>query len=168
MSSLGASAEYTLEPIQWAAHMPWKDDLFGMTTSEYAARFKKDYGYDPDLPPSAVVRSSEVYHRAIQKAGSIDPEKVRDAIATTDMMTAYGAIRFNDKGQKHRQADGRDSKSRKAATVVVYPKEYEEADFALSDSSALIGLRACFQSRLAIGRDGSPIFPFPGGDNWRR
>ena len=127
VSSLGASAEYTLEPVQWAAHMPWKDELFGMTSSEYAARFKKDFGYDPDYHPPQSTAALEVYHRAIQKAGSLDPQKVRDAIAATDMMTAYGAIRFNEKGQNiaKRMAviqiqNGKPS--------VVYPSEYKESD----------------------------------------
>ena len=127
VSSLGASAEYTLEPVQWAAHMPWKDDLFGITSMQYAARFKADYGYEPDYHPPQSTAALEVYHRAIQKAGSIDPEKVRDAIAATDMMTAYGGIRFNEKGQNiaKRMAviqiqNGKPS--------VVYPSEYKESD----------------------------------------
>jgi branched-chain amino acid transport system substrate-binding protein len=127
VSSLGPSAEYTLEPVQWAAHMPWKDELFGLTSSEYAARFKKDFGYEPDYHPPQSTAALEVYHRAIQKAGSLDPEKVRDAIATTDMMTAYGTIRFNEKGQNiaKRMAviqiqNGKPS--------VVYPNEYKESD----------------------------------------
>jgi branched-chain amino acid transport system substrate-binding protein len=127
VSSLGPSAEYTLEPVQWAAHMPWKDELFGMTSSEYAARFKKDFGYEPDYHPPQSTAALEVYHRAIQKAGSLDPEKVRDAIAKTDLMTAYGAIRFNEKGQNI---------AKRMAVIqiqigkpsVVYPKEYKESD----------------------------------------
>jgi branched-chain amino acid transport system substrate-binding protein len=39
-----------------------------------------------------------VFHRAIQKAGSLDPEKVRDAIAATNIMTAYGPIKFDERG----------------------------------------------------------------------
>ena len=35
---------------------------------------------------------------AIQKAGSIDPQKVRDALANLDMMTFYGEIRFDSTG----------------------------------------------------------------------
>jgi branched-chain amino acid transport system substrate-binding protein len=107
--------------------MPWKDELFGLTSLEYAARFKKDFGYDPDYHPPQSTAALEVYHRAIQKAGSLDPEKVRDAIAATDMMTAYGAIRFNEKGQNiaKRMAviqiqNGKPS--------VVYPNEYKESD----------------------------------------
>ena len=127
VSSLGPSAEYTLEPVQWAAHMPWKDELFGMTATEYAARFKKDYGYEPDYHPPQSTAALEVYQRAIEKAGSIDPEKVRDAIAATDMMTAYGAIRFNSKGQNiaKRMAVIQIQNGR---PKVVYPTEYKEAD----------------------------------------
>ncbi|HET7379181.1 MAG TPA: hypothetical protein VFJ24_03975, partial [Gaiellales bacterium] len=40
----------------------------------------------------------EVFQRAIEKAGSLDHEKVRDAIAATNLQTAYGPIRFDAKG----------------------------------------------------------------------
>jgi hypothetical protein len=35
-----------------------------------------------------------VFQRAIQKTGPLEPEKVRDAIAETNIMTAYGPVKF--------------------------------------------------------------------------
>ena len=127
VSSLGASAEHTLEPVQWAAHMPWKDELFGITATEYATRFKQEYGYEPDYHPPQSTAALEVYHRAIQKTGSLDPAKVRDAIAATDMMTAYGRIRFNDKGQNVAKGMGV-IQIQGGQPKVVYPVEFKEAD----------------------------------------
>jgi branched-chain amino acid transport system substrate-binding protein len=40
-----------------------------------------------------------VYVDAIQRAGSLDKDKVRDAIAATDMQTFYGNIKFDDTGK---------------------------------------------------------------------
>jgi branched-chain amino acid transport system substrate-binding protein len=78
--------------------MPWKDEIFGWTAREYAALFKQDFGYEPDYHPPQSTAALEVFHRAIQKAGSFDPQKVRDAIAETNLMTAYGPIKFDSKG----------------------------------------------------------------------
>jgi len=127
VESLGAAAESTLEPVQWAAHMPWKDQLFGMTSLEYAERFKKEFGYEPDYHPPQSTAALEVYHLAIEKAGSLDPQKVRDAIAATDIKTAYGPIRFNEKGQNIAKGMGV-IQIQNGRPKVVYPTEFKEAD----------------------------------------
>ena len=127
VSSLGRSAEYTLEPVQWAAHMPWKDQLFGMTASDYAKRFKQEFGYDPDYHPPQSTAALEVYQAAIEKVGSLDPKKVRDAVAATDIMTAYGPIRFNSKGQNIAKGMGV-IQIQNGRPVMVYPTEYKEAE----------------------------------------
>lgn len=38
------------------------------------------------------------YQRAIEKAGSLDRKKVRDALAALDIMTFYGQIKFDSRG----------------------------------------------------------------------
>ena len=39
-----------------------------------------------------------VFKDAFERAGSLDKEKVRDAIAKTDLMTFYGGIKFSAAG----------------------------------------------------------------------
>lgn len=99
VSGLGSKAEYLLEPIQWASNMPWKDEIFGWTATEFAALCEKETGHVCDYHPPQSVAALEVYQRALEKAGTLDPQKVRDAIAQTNIMTAYGPVRFNEKGQ---------------------------------------------------------------------
>jgi branched-chain amino acid transport system substrate-binding protein len=98
VESLGSVAEGMVEPVQWAPSMPWKDEIFGFTAREFAEQFKKEYGYEPDYHPPQSMAALEVFQRAIERAGSLDPEKVRDAIAETNFQSAYGPIRFNAKG----------------------------------------------------------------------
>ena len=98
VESLGAISEGMLEPVQWAPSMPWKDELFGFTAREFADQFKKEYGYEPDYHPPQSIAALEVFQRAIEKAGSLDREKVRDAIAATNIQTAYGPVRFDARG----------------------------------------------------------------------
>ena len=96
--SLKEQAEGTIEPIQWAPNMHWKDQLFGWTAQDYAELFKQQFGNVPDYHPPQSTAALEVYQAALTKAGSLDPQKVRDAIAETDLMTAYGPIRFDSRG----------------------------------------------------------------------
>ncbi len=98
VESLGRIADGIVEPVQWAPNMPWKDEIFGWTAATYASLFRQEVGYVPDYHPPQSSAALEVFHRAIQRAGSLDPQRVRDAIAQTDMMTAYGRIKFNEKG----------------------------------------------------------------------
>ncbi len=99
VEALGPKAENLLEPVQWSSNMPWKDEIFGWTAAQYAELCQKEYGHVCDYHPPQSTAALEVYQRAIEKAGSLDPQKVRDALAQTNVMTAYGPIKFNDKGQ---------------------------------------------------------------------
>lgn len=126
VKALGADAELTLEPVQWSVNVPYKDDTFGWTAKGYAEAFEKTYGHVPDYHPIQSGAALQVYVHAFQKAGGFDPQKVRDAIAATDIVTAYGPIRFNEKGQNVAKTmsvvqiqDGK--------PVVVYPADVAEA-----------------------------------------
>jgi branched-chain amino acid transport system substrate-binding protein len=107
VEALGPKAENLLEPVQWAPNMPWKDEIFGWTAADYAALCLKEYGHVCD---------------------SLDPQRVRDALAQTNIMTAYGPVRFNEKGQNVAktmsviQIQG-------GKPVVVYPPNAAQAKF---------------------------------------
>jgi branched-chain amino acid transport system substrate-binding protein len=130
--SLKQAAENTLEPVQWTPNAPWKDSIFGYTAGEFAKEFEKEDGYWPDYHPPQSIAALEVYHHAFQKAGSLDPQKVRDAIEKTDIMTLYGPVKFNERGENIGKTmsvvqvqDGK--------TVVVYPLNEAEAKLRLND-----------------------------------
>jgi len=131
VESLKQDAENTLEPVQWTPNLPWKDTIFGYSAMDFAKKFQAEFGYWPDYHPPQSSAALEVYHHAFQKVGSLDPEKVRDAIAKTDIMTFYGPVRFNDKGQNIAKSmsviqiqDGK--------PVVVYPIKDAEAKLRLN------------------------------------
>jgi branched-chain amino acid transport system substrate-binding protein len=128
VEALGPKAEGILEPIQWAPNMTWKDEIFGWTAPQYAELFKQEYGRIPDYHPPQSTAALEVYQRALEKAGTLDPKKVRDAIAETNLMTAYGPIRFNEKGQNI--AKGMSVvQVQNGKPVVVFPLEGAQAKF---------------------------------------
>lgn len=99
IETLGPLAEGMLEPVQWTPADPVKDQFLGWTAADYASLYQKEMGRVPDYHPPQSSAAVEVFVHAIETTGSLDPEKLRDAIAATDMQTFYGAIRFNEKGQ---------------------------------------------------------------------
>jgi branched-chain amino acid transport system substrate-binding protein len=131
IDSLKQDAENTLEPTQWSPNAPWKDQFFGYTALEFAKAFQADFGYWPDYHPPQSAAALEVYQAAFQKAGSLDPQKVRDAIAQTDIMTFYGPIRFNDKGENIAKSMGV-TQVQNSKPVVVYPPDESEAKLRLN------------------------------------
>jgi branched-chain amino acid transport system substrate-binding protein len=128
VEALGPKAEGILEPIQWASNMAWKDEIFGWTPAQYAELFKKEYGREPDYHPPQSTAALQVYQRALEKAGTLDPKAVRDALAQTNIMTAYGPIRFNEKGQNIAKGMAV-VQVQNGKSVVVYPVEGSQAKF---------------------------------------
>jgi branched-chain amino acid transport system substrate-binding protein len=99
VEALGPRAENILEPVQWTPDLPWKDEIFGWTAADYAVLCRQRLGKDCDYHPPQSTAALQVYQRAIERADSLDPKKVRDALAQTNIMTAYGPVRFNEMGQ---------------------------------------------------------------------
>ena len=98
IKKFGAAADYTLCAAQWAPPLTYKDDWFGSAT-DYANRFKKEYGYVPPYQAAESTASVLVYVDALARAGSFDTEKVRDAIAATNIQTFYGNVKFDKTGK---------------------------------------------------------------------
>ncbi len=94
----GKKAEYTLCASQWAPTLTYKDDVFG-SAADFAATFKKKYGYAPPYQSAESAAAVLVYARAFERANSFDDAKVRDALAATDMQTFYGNIKFDKTGK---------------------------------------------------------------------
>ena len=98
IGKFGGNANYTLCATQWAPTMTYRDDWFGFA-GDYAKRFEKEYGYVPPYQAAESTASVLVYVDALQRAGTFDTEKVRDAIAATKLETFYGWVDFDDTGK---------------------------------------------------------------------
>ena len=96
--TLGAAAEYYLCASQWDRSLSYSDDWFG-TAEEYAQLFEQTYDYAPPYQAAESTAAVLVFVDAFRRAGSLDTEKVRDAIAATDMQTFYGNIKFDETGK---------------------------------------------------------------------
>ncbi|MGH7352705.1 MAG: amino acid ABC transporter substrate-binding protein [Candidatus Methylomirabilales bacterium] len=96
--TLGKAAEYALCASQWDRSLSYKDRWFG-TAEEYSKRFEKEFKYDPPYQAAESTAALLVFVDAFERAGSFDIEKVREAIAKTDLMTFYGPVKFDATGK---------------------------------------------------------------------
>jgi branched-chain amino acid transport system substrate-binding protein len=97
----GDAANDILCATQWAETLSYEDPIFG-TAMNYQKEFQEaflDYKGEP-VPYQAAQSSAAVYvfKDAFERAGTLDKEAVRDAIAETDLMTFYGRVKFSDAG----------------------------------------------------------------------
>ncbi|MBX6320248.1 MAG: amino acid ABC transporter substrate-binding protein [Rhodospirillaceae bacterium] len=98
IGQVGAAAEYTLCASQWAPSLTYADRWFG-SAMDYSKAFTEKYGHEPPYQAAESSAAVLVFADAFARAGSLDVEKVRDAIAATDLDTFYGHIDFDDTGK---------------------------------------------------------------------
>jgi branched-chain amino acid transport system substrate-binding protein len=96
--NLAKAAEGVLCGSQWDRHLTYKDKWFG-SAEQYAQRFEKEFGYPTPYQAAESTAVVLVFADAFERAGSVDPEKVRDAIASTDLMTMFAPIKFDSTGK---------------------------------------------------------------------
>lgn len=99
VQQFGADADGYLCPTQWAETLSYKDKYFG-SAGDYDKLFKETYEGYTNVPYQAAQASAAVivWKEALEKANSLDPEKVRDALAATEIDTFYGPIKFSEAG----------------------------------------------------------------------
>ena len=94
----GRKSEFALCAAQWHKELTYSDEFFG-NGIKFDKDFTDKFGYAPPYQAAESAAALLVYKAAFEKANSFDKEKVRDALAQTDMQTFYGNIKFNDAGQ---------------------------------------------------------------------
>ncbi len=142
----GKNSLYHFDAVEWEA------DLNRPGLKETNKKFKERYGYNISPEAANVYASMYVLKDALERAGSSDPEKLREALAKTNytqgqgMIVPYEKISFDGSGQNPQ-----------AQLVVVQIRQ-------LSDGS----IERCTIYPWAVGRAGfEPIYPIPTW-KWRK
>ncbi len=87
--------EYCLANVVNAGNVPSEASPW---TMKFVDAYKKKYGLEPEgYGTSSSYMAVYVLKDAIERAGSLDPDKVVDAMKKTDMMGVYGRIKFDPK-----------------------------------------------------------------------
>jgi branched-chain amino acid transport system substrate-binding protein len=95
---LGEASEHAFCAGQWHQSLNYRDEIMG-AAADFAKRFKGRYGYEASDQAAQSAASVLVFADAFARAQSLEPEKVRDAIAATDLQTFFGRIKFDDTGK---------------------------------------------------------------------
>jgi branched-chain amino acid transport system substrate-binding protein len=73
-------------------------DVFG-TTEAFNKAWDAKYKGEADYAEASAAAAGAILQLAIEKANSIDPKQVRDALAAMDTETFYGKVKFGPTGQ---------------------------------------------------------------------
>lgn len=123
--TLGRLANGVLGSSQWTVTTAGSEPLFG-TAKDYAKSFQAKYGRAPEYHNAMATAGCLAMASAVQKAGSTDPDKVRDALAGLDMQSFFGPIKFDSTG-KNVTKKMQVIQIQKGKAVNVWPKEGAEA-----------------------------------------
>jgi branched-chain amino acid transport system substrate-binding protein len=133
-TQFGAAAEGILCPTQWSETLKYKDDVFG-TAMDYNKAFLAAHPEYKNVPYQVAQGSAAilVWADAFKRAQTMDTEKLRDALAATEMQTFYGNIKFSPEGNNiakpmvlRQIQDGKYvvvAPTKYAADPVVYPRK---------------------------------------------
>ncbi len=97
-SSLKRDADDAFGMTSWLPDEHLTDQWFG-NAADFAKAYNAEYGFDPDYHAAAGAAAVETLAVAIAKAGSLDPAKVRDAIAASDYDSLFAHIKYGSNGQ---------------------------------------------------------------------
>ena len=98
VTEVGDAANYIIGPTQWEATMSWEDEYFG-TAADYAARYEAMWGEPPTYQAAESTATTLALQLAIEQAGSLEMDAVRQALFDLDVMTFYGPINFDETGK---------------------------------------------------------------------
>jgi len=96
--ALGPDADYAFGMTPWLPLKTLTDPWFGDGMA-FADAYQKRFGYPPDYHAASAVADVEAFAKAIEAAGSLDSDKVRDALTKVDFQSLYGQVKFGSTGQ---------------------------------------------------------------------
>lgn len=119
--NLGKDADYVYGASWWMPDMNYNCPLFG-STKKYADLFTKKYGPGITYQAAAATQGGLLLQLALQKAGSLDVDKVREALRSYDGTTFWGRNKFDAAG---RNTVGKSVtfQIQKGVIKTVFPKE---------------------------------------------
>ncbi|HEY4441882.1 MAG TPA: amino acid ABC transporter substrate-binding protein [Candidatus Elarobacter sp.] len=98
-STLGKDANDVFGGAQWSESVKYNGQPgFYRTAGEYARVIDQRYHHHADYHNAESTAACLAFQYALQRAGSLDPEKVRDALAKLDVTTFYGILKFDSRG----------------------------------------------------------------------
>lgn len=93
----GDAADYVWSAARWTPSASYPG------AREYFDKFAEKYGISPDYHGAQAYSAMYVIADALRRADELTPERVRNALAKTDMMTVFGPVKFVSYDKKVQQ-----------------------------------------------------------------
>ncbi len=97
-NSLQADANFVYGGAQWTKDLTYQGDDPWKTPKNFYSTFTTRWGNAPSYQSAMAAACGLVFQKAIEKTGSLDTQKVRDAIAATDFTSFAGKMKFDARG----------------------------------------------------------------------
>ena len=123
IEELGGLAEYVVGYVPW---MP-KPVLGHPGIAEFVASYEKRFGEEPTYHAAGGWVVMQVTEAAVKAAGSFEPEKIREAMASIPVYTVRGLYKPNEQGMS--PMDGLAIQIQNGERVIVWPAYQAEAKF---------------------------------------
>jgi branched-chain amino acid transport system substrate-binding protein len=131
---LGDAANGISAPSQWEPQMAINPD-FGPTAAEFNKAFTEKYKIEPGYHGAGGYAAGLILTHAIEKAGSIDQEKVAAELNKMNVTTLFGRTKFSTDPKEHGLQLGHEmalvqwqKKGDKFVKEVIWPKAAKTAD----------------------------------------
>jgi branched-chain amino acid transport system substrate-binding protein len=118
---VGGVAEYVLGYSQWE---PLPQILKHPGMKEYIEAYEKRYGEKPNYHAGNAYGALQVTEAALKKAGSFDPEKLREVLATIEVHSIFGRYKVDARGMNSHE--GLTFQVLRGQRKVVWPEKWAE------------------------------------------
>jgi branched-chain amino acid transport system substrate-binding protein len=118
---VGGVAEYVLGYSQWE---PLPQILKHPGMKEFIEAYEKRYGEKPNYHAGNAYGALQVTEAALKKAGSFDPEKLREALATIEVHSSFGRYKVDGRGMNSHE--GLTFQVLRGQRKVVWPEKWAE------------------------------------------
>lgn len=122
--NLGKDGDYVCHTSGWSHHLK----LPGV--QEFNRDYKSTYGNLPEATAGVAYACVQIMADALQRAGSLDREKIRNAIAAADLMTVMGPMKFKPNGRGEGKYNRAVNQWQNGKEELVWPKDQATVPFA--------------------------------------
>lgn len=106
-AELGDAALGIIGPSQWEPLVSFSQDTagdmawFGPSSADFTEAYKAAYNEDPSYHAAGGYVAGLLLQQAIEKAGSLDPQAIKAAMDSTDLLTFFGHMKFDSSAENH-------------------------------------------------------------------
>ena len=119
------AAEYVVTATLWSPFAPYKG------AREFAEKYKSRYGKYPSYHGAEAYSALYVLKDALERAKAMEPDAIRGALAATDIVTAFGPVKFESRGKYSNQnfMDTLVLQVINGKHEVIWPRKFATADY---------------------------------------